>query len=290
MLVKRKTQMTVRLGLALAAGLTGALLLGAVPSAHAAEGGAPHIPRERWSFSGPFGTYDPAQLQRGFKIYQQSCSACHSMEYVAIRTLGAPSGPYFPEAAVKEIADGYEVEDGPNDSGEMYMRPARPSDHFPSPFPNEQAARAANGGAYPPDLSLIAKERAAHAGFPTFVFDAFTQYQEAGPDYVHALLTSYHEPPEGVTVAPGMYYNTAFLAGHQIAMPPPLSDGQIEYTDGTPETLDQYARDVSAFLMWAAEPKLEARKQTGFKVMLFLLVFAGLLYFTKRKIWSNIAH
>jgi len=290
MLVTRKTQMTFRLSLALAAGLTGALLLGAAPTANAAEAEAPHIPRERWSFSGPFGTYDPAQLQRGFKIYQQVCAACHSMEFVAIRTLGSSSGPYFPEAAVREIAAGYEVEDGPNDSGEMFLRPARPSDHFPSPFPNEQAARAANGGAYPPDLSLIAKARAAHVGFPGFVFDAFTQYQEAGPDYLHALLTSYEEPPEGVTLAPGMYYNTAFLAGHQIAMPPPLTDGQIEYTDGAPETVEQYSRDVSAFLMWAAEPKLEARKQTGFKVMLFLIVFAGLLYFTKRKIWSNVAH
>lgn len=289
MLVTRKNPMTVRLGLALAAGLTGALLLGAAPSASAAEG-APHIPRERWSFSGPFGTYEPAQLQRGFKVYQQVCAACHSMEYVAIRTLGSPSGPYFPAAAVKEIASGYTVEDGPDESGDMFEREARPSDHFPSPFPNEQAARAANGGAYPPDLSLIAKARAALAGFPMFVFDAFTQYQEAGPDYIHALLTHYEEPPEGVTLAPGMYYNTAFLAGKQIAMPPPLSEGVVEYTDGTPETVDQYSRDVSAFLMWAAEPKLEARKQTGFKVMLFLLVFAGLLYFTKRKIWSNVEH
>lgn len=281
--------MIVRLSLALAAGLTGALLMGAGTSASAAEG-APHIPREDWSFSGPFGTYDPAQLQRGFKVYQQVCAACHGMEYVAIRTLASPSGPYFPAAAVKEIAAGYMVEDGPDDSGEMYEREARPSDHFPSPFPNEQAARAANGGAYPPDLSLIAKARAAHAGFPTFVFDALTQYQEAGPDYIHALLTHYEEPPEDVTLAPGMYYNTAFLSGNQIAMPPPLSDGLVEYDDDAPETVDQYSRDVSAFLMWAAEPKLEARKQTGMKVMLFLLVFAGLLYFTKRKIWSNVEH
>ncbi|MDQ0316646.1 cytochrome c1 [Amorphus orientalis] len=279
--------MSLRSAAFLAAGLLGAVLT--APTAMAA-GEAPHIPKERWSFSGPFGQYDPAQLQRGFKIYQQSCSACHSLQYVAIRTLGAATGPDFPEAAVREIAAGYQVEDGPNDDGEMFMRPARPSDHFPPPFPNEETARLANGGAYPPDLSLIAKARAAHAGFPWFVFDAFTQYQEAGPDYVHALLTHYEEAPEDVELAPGMYYNTAFLAGNQIAMPPPLSDGQIEYTDGTPETVDQYARDVAAFLMWTAEPKLEERKQIGFRVMLFLVVFAALLYFTKRKIWSNVAH
>ncbi|MEW5421287.1 cytochrome c1 [Amorphus sp. 3PC139-8] len=279
--------MTIRLSLALVLGLAGAALTG--PSASAAEG-APHIPKESWSFSGPFGHYDPAQLQRGFKIYQEVCSACHSMEYVAIRTLGSDSGPYFSEAAVKEIASGYQIEDGPNDQGEMYERPGRPSDHFPPPFPNEESARLANGGAYPPDLSLIAKARAAHAGFPWFVFDALTQYQEAGPDYIYALLTHYEEAPEGVELSPGMYYNTAFLSGNQIAMPPPLSDGQVEYTDGTPETVDQYARDISAFLMWAAEPKLEERKQVGFKVMVFLVVFAGLLYFTKRKIWSDVAH
>ncbi|WP_018700608.1 cytochrome c1 [Amorphus coralli] len=282
--------MIVRLSLALAAGLAGALMMGAGTPATAAGGEAPHIPREDWSFSGPFGSYDPGQLQRGFKVYQQVCAACHSLEFVAIRTLASPSGPYFSDAAVKVIASEYTVEDGPDDSGEMFEREARPSDHFPAPFPNQQAARAANGGAYPPDLSLIAKARAAHAGFPTFVFDALTQYQEAGPDYLHALLTHYEEPPEDVTLAPGMYYNTAFLSGNQIAMPPPLSDGLVEYSDGAPETVDQYSRDVSAFLMWAAEPKLEARKQTGMRVMLFLLVFAGLLYFTKRKIWSNVEH
>ncbi len=290
MLVTRKKPMIVRLSLALAAGLAGALMMGAGTPATAAGGEAPHIPREDWSFSGPFGSYDPGQLQRGFKVYQQVCAACHSLEFVAIRTLASPSGPYFSDAAVKVIASEYTVEDGPDDSGEMFEREARPSDHFPAPFPNQQAARAANGGAYPPDLSLIAKARAAHAGFPTFVFDALTQYQEAGPDYLHALLTHYEEPPEDVTLAPGMYYNTAFLSGNQIAMPPPLSDGLVEYSDGAPETVDQYSRDVSAFLMWAAEPKLEARKQTGMRVMLFLLVFAGLLYFTKRKIWSNVEH
>jgi len=290
MLVTRKKPMIVRLSLALAAGLAGALMMGAGTPATAAGGEAPHIPREDWSFSGPFGSYDPGQLQRGFKVYQQVCAACHSLEFVAIRTLASPSGPYFSDAAVKVIASEYTVEDGPDDSGEMFEREARPSDHFPAPFPNQQAARAANGGAYPPDLTLIAKARAAHAGFPTFVFDALTQYQEAGPDYLHALLTHYEEPPEDVTLAPGMYYNTAFLSGNQIAMPPPLSDGLVEYSDGAPETVDQYSRDVSAFLMWAAEPKLEARKQTGMRVMLFLLVFAGLLYFTKRKIWSNVEH
>ena len=152
------------------------------------------------------------------------------------------------------------------------------------------AARAANNGAYPPDLSLIAKARAVERGFPWFVFDAFTQYQEQGVDYIHALLTGYHEAPEGVTVPEGQYYNPNFIAGESLAMAPPLSDEAIEYSDGTPMTVDQYARDVAAFLMWTAEPKLEQRKLMGFRVMAFLLIFASLLFFTKKKLWRNVEH
>jgi ubiquinol-cytochrome c reductase cytochrome b/c1 subunit len=255
-----------------------------------AAGEAPHIERQTWSFAGPFGHYDPAQLQRGFKVYREVCSACHGISLVAFRNLEEPGGPLFSEEAARQIASEYTVIDGPNADGEMFERPGRLSDRFPSPYPNEEAARAAQGGAYPPDLSLMAKARAAHRGFPWFVFDVFTQYQEQGPDYIHALLTGYEEPPEGAEVPPGMYYNKSFLAGHLLAMPAPLSDDQVEYTDGTPATVDQYSRDVAAFLMWTAEPKLDERKQMGFKAMLFMVVFAGALYFTKRKLWDGIAH
>lgn len=241
-----------------------------------------------WSFAGPFGTYDKAQLQRGFKIYREVCSACHSMDMVAFRTL---EGLGYSEAQVKAIAAEYTVTDGPNADGEMFERPGVPSDYFPSPFPNTEAAAAANNGAAPPDLSLIAKARAVERGFPQFLIDIFTQYAESGPDYLHALLTGYdHEPPAGMEIAEGTYYNPYFIAGKSLAMAKPLSDGQVTYEDGSPETVEQYARDVSAFLMWAAEPHLEARKSTGFVVMVFLVLFAGLMFLTKRKVWKDIAH
>jgi ubiquinol-cytochrome c reductase cytochrome c1 subunit len=173
----------------------------------------------------------------------------------------------------------------------MFERPGIPSDHFPSPFPNPQAAAAANNGAAPPDFSLIAKARGVERGFPTFVFDIFTLYAEGGPDYIHALLTGYdHEPPAGMTIAEGTHYNPYFIAGKSLAMAPPLSDDQVTYDDGSPQTVDQYARDVAAFLMCAAEPHLEDRKKTGFRVMVFLVLFAGLVYLTKRKVWANVAH
>jgi ubiquinol-cytochrome c reductase cytochrome c1 subunit len=176
----------------------------------------------------------------------------------------------------------------------MFQRPGRASDYFPAPFANEQAARASNGGAYPPDLSLIAKARHITRGFPTFVFDAFTQYQETGPDYIYSLLTGYQEPPEGVEVPEGQYYNFYFISGPALAMPPPLSDGQITYAqnadetdvNNVPETVDQYAVDVTAFLMWAAEPHLVERKSMGLTVMIFLIVLAALVYYTKKKVWA----
>ncbi|MBI1619931.1 cytochrome c1 [Aquamicrobium zhengzhouense] len=240
-----------------------------------------------WSFAGPFGTYDKGQLQRGLKVYREACAACHGLERVAFRNLQDLG---YTDAQVRALAAEYEVEDGPDASGDMFTRPAIPSDTFPSPFANPEAAAAANNGAAPPDLSLIAKARAVTRGFPTFVFDIFTQYAESGPDYIHSLLVGYQDAPEGEEVQPGTYYNPHFIAGTALSMPPPLSEGQVTYDDGAPETLDQYARDISAFLMWAAEPKLEARKQMGFNVMVFLLLFAGLIYLTKRKVWSTVEH
>jgi len=241
-----------------------------------------------WSFAGPFGTYDRGQLQRGLKVYKEVCAACHSMKMVPFRALEDLG---YSEAQVKAFAAEYEVQDGPNADGEMFNRAGVPSDYFPSPFPNNEAAAAANNGAAPPDLSLIAKARAVERGFPQFVIDIFTQYAESGPDYLHSLLTGYdHQPPEGMEIAEGTYYNPYFVAGKSLAMPKPINDGAVTYDDGAPETVDQYSRDVTAFLMWAAEPHLEARKQTGFNVLVFMVLFAGLLYMTKRKIWAAVPH
>ena len=206
---------------------------------HAAQTG--HYPilkpeQMDWSFAGPFGKYDKAQLQRGLKVYTEVCAACHSMSLVAFRTLEDLG---YSEAQVKAFAANYEVTDGPNADGEMFTRTAVASDHFPAPFPNKEAAAAANNGAAPPDFSLIAKARGVTRGFPTFVFDIFTQYQQGGPDYIHALLTGYQDPPEGVEVAEGTYFNPYFIAGQSLAMAPPISDGQVTYDDGSPETLEQ---------------------------------------------------
>ena len=248
-----------------------------------------HKPAELdWSFAGPFGVYDKGQLQRGFKIYREVCSACHSMKLVPFRAL---EGLGYTEGQVKAVAAEYTVPDGPNADGEMFERRGIPPDHFPSPFANTEAAAAANNGAAPPDFSLIAKARGVERGFPTFIFDIFTQYAENGPDYIHALLTGYdQEPPAGMEIAEGTHYNPYFIAGKSLAMAKPISDGQVTYEDGTPETVDQYAKDVSAFLMWAAEPHLEDRKKTGFRVMVFLLLFAAMVYLTKRKVWADVAH
>lgn len=273
-----------------AAALALSLMTGA---AHAAAAG-PQPPRQNWSFAGPFGMFDRAQLQRGFKIYREVCAGCHAISLVAFRNLAQPGGPEFTEAQVAALAAEYQVKDGPNDQGEMFERPGRAADRFPSPFPNEQAARAAMGGAYPPDFSVLAKARSYSRGFPWFLTDAVIQYQEHGVDYITALLTGYQEtPPAGVEVQPGQYYNT-YMPGNLISMAPPLVDGVIEYPKGpdgqavVPETAEQYAKDVSAFMMWAAEPHLEQRKRIGLQVMLFLLVFGSLLFFTKKRIWSRL--
>ncbi len=240
------------------------LVLGLAHAAAAAEGVA--VPSRSWSFDGIFGTYDRAAAQRGFQVYQNVCAGCHGVRFLAFRNL-LDIG--LDEETVRAVAAERTVVDGPDDGGEMYERPGRLSDRWPSPFANEQAARAAMGGAYPLDLSLIAKAR------------------PQGPDYLYALLTGYHEPPADMAVPDGLYYN-AYFPGHLIAMPPPLSDGAVEYADGTEATVAQMASDVTYFLTWLAEPKLEERKQTGIKVVLFLIVLTALLYAYKRRIWADV--
>jgi ubiquinol-cytochrome c reductase cytochrome c1 subunit len=244
-----------------AAGLAIGLGLGA--PLQAAEGALAPVDRD-WSFEGPFGTFDRAAAQRGLQVYREVCSACHSLDYVAFRNLAALG---YGEDQVEAIAAQYEITDGPDDQGEMFQRPGRPTDHFPAPFANDAAARLANGGALPPDLSLITKARAS------------------GSDYVDSLLRGYQEPPADVTGPPGTYYNLYF-PGHWLAMPPPLAEGGVTYADGTEATVDQMAADVATFLTWAGEPTLEARKQSGLKVMLFLIVLTALLFATKRKVWA----
>lgn len=239
------------------------------PSADNAGGhhGTPDLPKVDWSFSGPFGSYDRAALQRGFQVYKQVCSACHSMDRVAYRNLAALG---YSEAQIKAIAAEYSFVDGPDDEGEMFDRPGRPSDHFKAPYANKNQAKASNNGALPPDLSLIIKARAG------------------GANYLYGIMTGYEEPPEGEELAAGQHWNK-YMSGNKIAMAPPLADGVIAYDNPeTPQTTDQYAKDVATFLTWAAQPEMEIRKQTGFKVLLYLLVFAGLMYAVKRKIWSKI--
>lgn len=244
-----------------------------------AAGGAQHPKEIDFSFEGPFGRFDQAQLQRGYKVYREVCAACHAMELVSFRHLGDEGGPFYdPEYPnpndnpyVKALAADSQVGDIDSETGDPIQRPAIPADRFPSPFPNEAAARASNGGALPPDLSVIVKAR------------------PNGADYIHGLLVGYQDPPAGFELTPGMSYNLYF-PGHQIAMPPPLNEGQVEYADGTEATVERMARDVTAFLAWAAEPKLEARHRLGFQVMIYLIVLAVLLYFSKRRIWARLGH
>jgi ubiquinol-cytochrome c reductase cytochrome c1 subunit len=277
--------------------IIGALLVSilfAAAPAVAQEGShaAPEIKKEAWSFAGPFGTYDRNQLQRGFQVFKEVCSSCHSARLMAFRNLGEPGGPEFTEGQVKALAAEYEITDASAEGGK---RPGIAADRWPSPFANDQEAMDANGGALPPDFSVIAKARGTTQPFPWWILNYFTAYSEGGPDYIHALLTGYEEePPEGTVDFPeGKYYNHYF-PGHAISMAPPLSDGSVTYEEGetgsVPQTLDQYSRDVSAFLMWMAEPHLVARKEAGFQVIAFLLVFAGLMYLVKRKLWSRVEH
>ncbi|WP_072397182.1 cytochrome c1 [Hyphomicrobium sp. CS1GBMeth3] len=275
-----------------------ALLVGAssVDVAHAA-GEAVHIERQTWSFGGFTGQYDPAQLQRGFQVYKDVCAACHGLKRVRFRNLFEPGGPEFPEESVKALANEWpnKIIDGPNDEGQMFEREPKAFDPVLGPFKNDNEARAAQNGALPVDLSLIAKARNVeyHGSWWAHPFsmlrDIATSYQEGGADYLYALLTGYHEAPAGVQMADGMNYNAAF-PGHQIAMPAPLSkDAFVTYQDGT-GSLEQNARDVSAFLTWAADPTLNTRKSTGWIVIFYLLATTALLYFGKRRLWSKIPH
>jgi len=243
------------------------LACGAVGTAWGQAEEAPPLPHQQWSFQGVFGTYDRAALQRGFQVYKEVCSACHQLKHLSFRDLTQIG---YTEDQVKGIAAQYQVTDGPNDQGQMYQRPGRPSDPIPGPFPNDEAASAAMNGALPPDLSLVVKAR------------------DGGPDYVYGILTGFKPEPKGFKLAPGTYYNEIF-PGHQIKMPPPLTaDGQVKYANGTPSTIPQMAHDVVTFLAWASEPTLEQRHRTGFRVILFLVVAIGVLYATKRKVWSGL--
>jgi ubiquinol-cytochrome c reductase cytochrome b/c1 subunit len=265
--------------------VAGGLVIGSAGNARADEADTP--PAQKWSFSGPFGSYDRGSLQRGLKVYKEVCSVCHSLSYIAFRNIADPGGPGYSEAQAAGLAAEYKIKDGPNDQGEMFERPGRPADYFPSPFANEQAAAAANGGKAPPDLSLMAKARSYERGFPWFLFDFVTQYQEQGPDYISAVLQGFEDkPPAGVTIPDGTYYNK-YYPGHAIKMPKPLSDGQVTFDDGAPATVAQYAKDVSTFLMWTAEPHMEDRKKMGFMVFVVLIILAGMVYFTKKKVWAD---
>jgi len=232
-----------------------------------ASGGAPSAPNRDWQQEGIFGTFDKAALLRGFQVFKEVCASCHSLNYIAFRNLVEIG---FTADQAKAIAEEYEVEDGPDDEGEMFMRPARLSDKWPAPFANDNAARASNGGAMPPDLSLIIKAR------------------PGGSDYIHGLLVGYEdEAPEHFELADGMSYNHYF-PGHQIAMPPPLYEEAVEYVDGTEPTVEQLASDVTQFLAWAAEPELEERKKTGLKVLIFIGIFTALLFAIYKRTWKKL--
>ncbi len=282
----------LRKGIALAAfGLT----LVAAPAALAAGGAAP-LKHTEFSFEGPLGKFEPAQLQRGYKVYREVCAACHSMDLLFFRNLGQKGGPFYDpkypnpndNPYVKAIAAEYQINDIDSETGDVIQRPGTSADKFPAPFPNEPAARASNGGALPPDLSVMAKAR------------------HHGPQYIYSLLGSgYVAPPKGLTVAPGQYYNKYFPgalasawsgdpdhvpAGGVLAMAPPLAPDKVTFDDGTKSTVDQQAKDVAAFIAWASEPKMVERKEFGLAAMTYLLIFTGLLYWSYRRIWRNVAH
>jgi len=222
-----------------------------------------------WTFKGLFGKYDRAALQRGYQVYTEVCAACHSMQYLSYRNLAEPGGPEFTEEEAKIIAASFEVLDGPNSDGEMFLRPAKLSDKFVMPYDNVEASKAANGGAYPPDMSVLAKAR------------------KGGADYIYSLLLGYEEPPTNIKLDDGVYYNK-YMYGNKIKMSAPLSDGLLEYSDGTEATEKQMAKDVTTFLMWSAEPHLETRHKTGFRVIVYLIILSILVYLTMKKIWSRV--
>jgi ubiquinol-cytochrome c reductase cytochrome c1 subunit len=222
-----------------------------------------------WSFKGLFGKFDRGSLQRGYQVYTEVCASCHSMKYLSYRNLGEKGGPEFSEAEVKAIAASFEVIDGPNADGEMFERSGKPSDKFVMPYDNVKAAQAANGGAYPPDMSVLVKARGG------------------GVDYIYSLLQGYEETPSGMTLDEGVHYNK-YMYGNKIRMAAPLSDGIVEYGDGTEATVEQMSKDVTTFLMWAAEPHLESRHQMGFKAIVYLIILTILVYFSMKKIWSRV--
>lgn len=246
-----------------------ALALGVVAQA---DTEAKHPEKQNWSWSGPLGKFDRQELQRGYQVYKDVCAACHGMRFVAFRNLGEPGGPEFTPAQVKALAAAVQV-NALDDKGEPITRPGTPADRFPSPYPNEIAARAANNNALPPDLSVIAKAR------------------EGGPDYLYALLMGYSDPPAGFQLLPGLSYN-AYFPGHQIAMPGPLtSDGQVTWPQGNPPaSRENMAKSVVALLMWAAEPKMEERKELGVMVMVFLAGLSVLLFLAYRRLWRDVDH
>ena len=222
-----------------------------------------------WSFKGFFGKFDRASLQRGYQVYAEVCAACHSMKYLSYRNLSEAGGPEFSIEQAKIIASQFELTDGPNSDGEMFTRVARLSDNFVGPYENIQAATAANGGAYPPDMSVLVKAR------------------KGGADYIYSLLLGYEEAPEGISLDDGVYYNK-YMAGNKIKMSNPLSEGIVTYIDGTEATEDQMARDITSFLAWAAEPHLEARHKIGFRAIIYLIIMTVLVYFSMKKLWSRI--
>ena len=222
-----------------------------------------------WTFKGLFGKFDRASLQRGYQVYTEVCAACHSMKYLSYRNLSEKGGPEFSVAQAKAIAASFEVTDGPNADGEMFQRPGKLSDKFVMPYENVKAAEAANGGAYPPDMSVLVKARGG------------------GVDYIYSLLQGYEEAPSGMILDDGVHYNK-YMYGNKIKMSAPLSDGIIEYSDGTNPSVEQMSKDVTTFLMWAAEPSLEARHQMGFKAIVYLIILTILVYFSMKRIWSRV--
>jgi len=290
------TRLTSPIGAGLGAAalaLTLAVAGAPVERAFAAAGGGADIEKQDWTFAGPFGYYDQNQLRRGFQVYQQVCASCHGMDLLSYRNLGDESGPNLPPEQVEAIASQYTVMDGPNDQGEMFERQATPQDSFVNPYRNDKEAALVNNGVVPPDLSVIAKARTVSPDVAWYMSpvaiaqDLVTMYAEGGPDYIYGLLMGYKQPPEDVNLQPGLHYNTVY-PGNQIAMPQVLYPDIVPYNDGTPTTEAQYAKDVTAFLMWAAEPKLEERKQMGAKVMLYLFILAALLYISKRVLWKRL--
>ncbi len=257
-------------------------LANAPPALAQSAADQPNPARQDWSFAGAFGVFNQAQLQRGFQVYKEVCSNCHALS-IPFRSLADPNGPGFSVDQVKTLAASYQITNAePNDKGEIFKRPGTLADDIPRPeaYPNEQAAAATFGKA-PPDMALLARSLKYDRGFPWFIFDALPglEYQEMGADYIYAILNGYTKPDDP-------QWNLYF-PGHKIAMPQPLTDGAVKYTAGTAPTLKNYAKDVAAFLSWASEPQLAERKKVGLRVMIFLIVLAGLLYFTKKRVWKS---